>query len=547
MKAGTKYFIPLVLIVLLGIYLTSALGYSDLTADKRYTLSQAALRVLDRVDSTMEVRVYLKGEFPASFRKLAEETRRLLERFRDRNPDLHFEFINPAKEGIIDRLERQGMIPARITVRRNNRLEQIEIFPWAEIRYRGKTEHVPLMVSVPGAEVEEQVNRSIENLEYAFASAIYRLGLDQKPAIAVLKGHDEWDDAHIAGLLMLLRPYYRLAPFTLDSLKTNPQRTLEQLHQFDMVLIAGPRKAFSDTAKYALDQFILHGGKMLLAVDPVHAYKDTLMTRGKTYALNAELNLTDWLFAYGIRLNPVLVKDLVAAPVVLKTGEVAGNPQLEPFPWYYSPLAQPDTQHPIGKNVGKVKLDFASDIDTLKHNPLHKTVILHSSPYTQTVGVPVQINFSEIGTEPDRQSYNDGTKIFGILVEGKFRSAYADRTKPFDADHNENGLSKIAVFADGDILRNDLQKGRPLPLGFDKWSRTQYANGDFLLNTIFYLTDNNGLFALRNKEIHIPLLDKNKVVARGKFWAAVMLVFPVLLWLVAGLLYGWWRRKKYAR
>ncbi len=547
MKGRTNYIAIALLLILMGLYLFSVLGYTDMTHDKRYTLSPAALHVLDRVDSTLEIHVYLKGEFPASFRKLAEETRRLLERFRDRNPYVHYRFINPAKQGIIDRLEKQGMLPARITVRRNNRLEQIEIFPWAEIHYRGKTEHVPLMVSAPGVEVEEQVNRSVENLEYAFASAVYRLGLKQKPAIAVLKGHDEWPDAQIAGLLMLLRPYYRLAPFTLDSLNTNPQRTLEQLRRFDMVLIAGPRKPFSDTAKYALDQFILNGGKMLLAVDPVHAYKDTLMVHGKTYALNAELNLTDWLFAYGIRLNPVLVKDLSAAPVVLKTGEVAGNPQLEPFPWYYSPLAQPNTHHPIGKNVGKVKLDFASDIDTLKHNPLHKSVILHSSPYTQTVGVPVQINFSEIGAEPDRQLYRDGVKIFGIVVEGHFRSAYADRTKPFDTDYKEKGLSKIAVFADGDILRNDLNKGRPLPLGFDKWSRTQYANGDFLLNTVFYLTDNDGLFALRNKEIHIPLLDKNKVVARGKSMAALMVVFPVLLWLVAGLLYGWWRRKKYAR
>jgi len=545
MKRGILFLV----VLLLGAWI--AFGPNkrvDMTRDKRYTLSAATSEILARVDRPMEIKVYLKGEFPSYFRKLAEETRTLLDQFHTANRQIHFTFVDPVEENLTARLEQQGMEPAEITVRKNNALQQLRIYPWAEISYGDKHEKIPLLVSAPGQPVEDQINRSIENLEYAFTSAIYKLTQKNKPSIAVLKGHGEWDDLHIADLLLTLRENYRLAPFTLDSLHTHPQRTLTQLEQYDMVLLAGPTKPFNDTAKYALDQYVVNGGKMLLAADPVHAYKDTLMKDGKTYALNAELNLTDWLFAYGIRMNPVLVKDLVAAPVVLKTGEVAGNPQLEPFPWYYSPLAFPNQQHPVGKNVGKVKLDFASDIDTLKANPLKKTVILHSSPYTQTVGVPLQINFSEIGREPDKRLYQGGIKNFGVLVEGNFRSAYADRVKPFEwKAHRDTGQTKIAVIADGDVLRNDIAQGQPLPLGYDKWSRMQYDNKNFIKNLVAYLLDNEGLLQLKNKEYHIPLLDKNKVVVEGKKWAAINTFGPLVFWLMVAMAVFYRRKKKFAR
>jgi len=540
-----KYGQYIILFLLLVLVVAGARWRLDMTRDQRFTLSPASLEVMDRVKEPLEIKVYLKGDFPSYFRKLAEETRTLLEQFHAANPRIHFQFINPVEENLAETLTKKGMEPAQITVRKNNRLQQLEIFPWAEITYRGRTETVPLMVRGQGEPVEEQINRSIENLEYAIAGGIHRISLSAKPSIAVLKGHGEWDDLHIADLLMSLRPYYRLAPFTLDSLKINPGATLSQLKKFDMILLAGPTKAFGDTAKYALDQYIMNGGRMFLAADPVHAYKDTLMKQGKTYALNAELNLTDWLFAYGVRMEPELVKDLVAAPVMLKTGEVAGNPQLEPFPWYYSPLAIPNPHHPITKNTGRVKLDFASPVDTLKTGP-RKTVLLHSSPYTQTVGVPLQINFSEIGREPDPQRYRGGIKNYAVLVEGRFTSAYANRTKPFDAPNLNEGQSRIIVAADADILRNDTEHGRPLPLGYDKWSRMTYDNKTFMLHAIDYLLDSSGLIALKNKEYHIPLLDKNKVVAKGDFWAAFNTFLPVLFWMLAGLLWMAWRRKKYA-
>lgn len=539
----------IILIVLLFVILTILFSGIhtrwDFTFDKRHTLSQTTSKILGDINKPIQIKVYLEGDFPSYFKKLSGETRQLLEQFSKINNNIEFELINPLENQLADKLKEKGMEPAEVTIQKSGELTSVMIFPWAEIIYEDKTEQLPLLVSAPGLPIEEQINKSISNLEYAFVNRISKLTRKEKPKIAVLKGNGEWPDIFIADLLMSLREFYRLAPFTLDSLQTQPQQTLQDLLQFNMLLIAGPTEAFTDEEKFALDQFLMHGGSMLIAVDPVKAYKDTLMYKGKTYALNAELNLTDWLFGYGVRLRPVLVKDLMAAPVTLKVGEVAGNPQLEQFPWFYSPLVRPNSSHPIGEQTGEVKLDFVSVVDTLKHGPV-KTVLLESSPYTQVVGVPLQINFDEIAKQPDEQQYRNGKQIFGVLLEGKFTSAYKDRVKPLEnVPFKEQSQTKMILIADGDILKNDVTKNQPFPLGYDKWSRLQFDNKTFILNAIRYLTDDEGIFMLKNKKITLTLLDKNKFISASNRWRMMSFTVPLLflLLLFAGI--GFWRKRKY--
>jgi len=507
----------------------------DLTSDKRYTLAAATEKVVKQTDEDIEITVYLKGEFPSYFKKLQNETVALLDEFRRWNDKIQYKFVNPSEDDeLASRLIREGMQPAEISVQKGDRLSQIRIFPWAEIRAGDKKTTVPLLVSTPGLPIDEQINRSIENLEYAFAYAIKKITTDEKPAIAVLKGNGEWDDIYLADFLRSLRDFYRLAPFTLDSLETSPEKTIEQLRQYDMILIAGPTEKFSRMDKFAIDQFIMNGGSMMLLFDPVKAHKDTLFYNYRTYALNAELELEDLLFFYGLRPKPVLVKDLIAAPVAIQVGEVQGNPQIMEFPWVYSPLVKPNEEHPAGKNTGQVKLDFVSVLDTLK-NPLKKTVLLQSSPYTDLTGVPTEINFEDIARQPNREEYNKGPQILGVMVEGKFTSAFKGRVKPADIPFKSEAETKIFVAADGDIIKNDVAQGEPLPLGVDKWTGIQYDNKNFLLNTVHYLLDKEGLLLVKNKIIKLNLIDKNKAVARDRFWRMFNLLAPILLIL---LLFG---------
>ena len=59
------------------------------------------------------------------------------------------------------------------------------------------------------------------------------------------------------------------------------------------LVIAKPRKAFTDNEKVILDQYIMNGGKTLWMIDAVNAEMDTL-TRSKSNAFPVDINMTDF-------------------------------------------------------------------------------------------------------------------------------------------------------------------------------------------------------------------------------------------------------------
>jgi gliding-associated putative ABC transporter substrate-binding component GldG len=547
---NTKNIIILILTIILVNILVNTFDYKiDMTADKRYTLSKTTEKVVQEVKEPLQIIVFLKGDFPSGFKRLARETKSLLQDLKDLNPKIDFVFINPLEQGddYIKSLINKGLQPAQISITKSGKLEQLMIFPWAIIQQNEHEIPVSLIADVYSQNPDEQIEKSIENLEYAFANAINLMNAKKEQKIAILKGNGELDDLHIADFLMSLGKKYRLAPYTLDSVAVNPQKTLQDLNFYDLAIIAKPTEKFTEEEKFVLDQYLMKGGRMLWLIDAVKAHKDTLMYHGKTYALNAELNLTDMFFAYGVRIKPQLVKDLIAAPVVLKVGQVGNRPQLEQFPWFYSPLAQPDSKHPIGKNLEMVKLDFAAPMDTLKNNT-PKTVLLKSSPKTQLTGVPAEINFDEIGKKPDINNFTAGTQIFGVLLEGNIKSAYNHRVKPFKTNQTkEYGNTALIIISDGDIIKNDTDKGKPLELGFDKWSKMKYDNKQFLLNAVDYLMDKSGVISLKNKEIKLRFLDENKLITDLRFWQIINTLLPLFLIGIAGFLYQYYRKKKYTR
>jgi len=546
---NTKNISIVLLALILVNFISNHFDYKiDMTQDHRFTLSKASVEVIDKVEEPIQVIVLLKGDFPSYFKRLAHETESLLQDFHDKNPHIDYVFINPLEQGdgYVKELIDKGLHPAEMSLQKGGKLEQIMIFPWAVVRQGKKEIPVSLLSDAYSPDVENQIEKSIENLEYALINAIHLINAQKSKKIAIIKGNGELDDMHIADFLMSLGKKYRLAPYTLDSVAVNPVKTLKDLQMYDLAIVAKPTEKFSEQEKYVLDQFLMKGGRMLLMLDAVKAHKDTLMYHGKTYALNAELNLTDMLFAYGVRISPKLVKDIIAAPVVLKVGQVGNRPQLEQFPWFFSPLAQPNKKHPIGKNLEMVMLDFVSPIDTLK-NSTKKTILLTSSPKTQLVGVPVEINFDEIAQKPDLASYSAGKQIFGVLLEGKLKSAYNHRIKPIKTQASlENGESALIVISDGDIVKNQVDKGKPLELGFDKWSKMKYDNKQFLLNAIDYLMDKTGVISLKNKEVKLRFLDKNKLVVDLRFWQVINTLLPLLFIGMLGFAYQYFRKKKYS-
>jgi gliding-associated putative ABC transporter substrate-binding component GldG len=530
----------------------------DLTKDKRYTISETSKKLIFDLDSPIIIDVFLKGDFPSEFKRLQSETKQLLEEFHAINSNIQFQFSNPLEneedpEVIRQQLIQYGMIPAQVEVRESGKIVTEQVYPWALAFHNDKTVKIPLLKNQIGATSEERVNNSIQNLEYAFADGFNKLVHPKKRKVAVIKGNGEWDDRYIADFFSTLREYYFIAPFTLDSIVSDPNKTLNQIKEFDLVVIANPTESFSDEEKYILDQYTMSGGSSLWLVDGVSIKMDTVS--GKQFAYDMELQLSDFFFKYGIRINPDLVKDLYAAPIVLASGK-ENNSQFSRYPWFFSPLSSSAKNHPIVTNIEAVKFDFASSIDTLP-NSLKKTILLSTSPISKKIGIPYEIdidkeidsNLKIVNEGPPKGDYLSGEIPLAVLYEGTFNSVYSNRVKPLrlQAHKDSSKPAKMVVISDGDVIKNQMRDNRPIELGYDKWTNTFYGNKEFLLNTVNYLLDDDGLINIRSKEVAVAFLDPQKTADERTFWQVFNVLLPLGLLAIFGVVFNLFRKRKYSK
>lgn len=539
--------IPLIIIALIVLNILGNSFYKrfDLTKDKRYTLSEVTQDIIKNIDEPIVIKVYLEGDFPSEFRRLQTETKQHLEELTAINNNIKFRFINPLNKA--EELIKKGLQPSRLTVQENGKNSEAIIFPWATITHKDKTVNISLLTNQTTGTQEDQLQNSIENLEFSFAEAIYKISSENKQKIAILRGNGELDDMYLVGFLRQLREYYRLAVFTLDSVSKNPQKTLKQLTEYDLTIIAKPTKGFTEKEKFTLDQYITNGGKVLWLIDNVNAELDSLMKTGETLVYNRDLNLTDLLFSYGVRLNYDLIKDAYSSTIRLASGNTGDQTQYQDFLWHYYPKITSKNNHPINKNIDPVRLRFANTIDTLKNN-IHKTILLQSSIYSKPLGTPSLITLNEVAKEPSQKDYNQGNQTLGVLLEGEFTSGYATRVKPFNTDlfRDKSQANKMVIIADGDIIANEIFQGIPLDLGLEKYTNIRYGNATFLLNTINYMLDDIGLMQLRSKNIKIQFLDKEKAFQERTYWQVFNLALPLIILSLFGFIFYYIRKKRYS-
>jgi len=544
--------LPIGLLVL-NIFTFSIYKRIDLTHDKRYTLSEAAIHVIKDIESPIIIDVFLEGDdFPSEFRRLKSETKQILEEFTSQNKHIKFSFINPIKddsnrERNIQQLSQRGLKPMQLSVQENGKNSQEIIFPWALASYNNQTVVIPLVKNKIGASQQELVTNSVQHLEYAFADGFSKLINPKRRKIAILKGNGQLQDKYIFDFVKTLREYYKIAAFTLDSVANNPQKTLEQLNGFDLIISAKPTEAFSEKEKLVLDQFTMKGGKSLWLIDAIIMDKDSLYNdAGKNVAIPRELNLTDYFFKYGIRINPLIVSSLYSAPISLEIGE-GSNVQLQHLRWPYSPLATSTSTHPIVNNLNLIKFDFANQIDTLKNN-IKKTILLESATLSKLEGTPREISLELVTQKQDPNNFNKGSQTLAVLLEGEFTSVYKNRIQPFKLkeDKTKSSPTKMIVIADGNVIKNAMGRNGPEELGYDILTKKFYGNKEFLLNAVNYLLDDDGLINIRSKEVAIAFLDQQKVAGQKTKWQFINIVLPLVLLTIFGFVFNYLRRKKYA-
>ena len=525
----------------------------DLTKDKRYTLSDTSKRIISLIEAPLVIDFFLEGNLPTEFKLLQSEAKQLINEFETLNPLIKVNYINPLekeedRERNIRELSRSGLEPYVNSKKVSGKLTQELIFPWGFGSYNGKTVKIPLFKKSLTEDLQTQIANAIQQLEYNFADAFNQLINEKSKRIAILKGNGQLNDINIANFLNTIRQYYFIAPFTLDSVASNPLNTLEKLKTFDLIISAKPTEAFTENEKLVLDQYTMSGGKSLWLTEAMSVDKDSLYNdSGSTVTIGRDLNLNDFFFKYGVRINQNLVKDLYSAPIPLAIGE-GNNTQFQPVQWQYSPLGTSTENHPINNTIDLVKFDFASQIDTLKNN-IDKTILLHSSERSKLEGALQTISLASVTQQPDEASYNAGKQNLAVLLEGEFNSVYKNRILPFELKTfaEKSKSTQLIVIGDGDVIKNDVSRNRPLQLGFERITGRTFGNKEFLLNAVNYLLDDSGLINIRTKSLEFAFLNSEKVEAEKQQWQILNIALPLVLLSVFGAGFNYLRRRKYSK
>ncbi|KQT30935.1 gliding motility-associated ABC transporter substrate-binding protein GldG [Chryseobacterium sp. Leaf405] len=543
---GILLFVILPLVIILAI---SGIRL-DLTKEKRYTLSESTIKVLESVKKPIYIEVYLEGDFPANFKQLQSETKFMLENFRKVNSNVDFKFVDPIKSRLTDTLKSKGMFPSVLDDRKDGKTSQIEIYPYALIKNVRNKVTIPLITEQNYVDNDELINKSVENLEYNLVSKLKIANSEVFKKVGVLVNQDELSPGEFQEFMNLALENYDAGPIIPKNQKELSLADVPLLKQMSALVIAKPRKAFTDQEKVILDQYIMNGGKTLWMIDAVNAEMDTLMRSEKLMPFPVDLNMTDFFFNYGLRINPALVKDVKKfAKLKFVAGEVSGNAQYSTQPWPYFPLGIAENDHPITKNINPVKFEFPTSIDTLGRKNIKTSVLFESSERTSLKQVPNYVSLEEINSVDSlgQMEKPSTPRIFAVALQGKFTSAYASRIERkgypnFKASSPEN---KMIVIADGDIARNKVVKGKPLPLGMDVLTQERFGNEQFLKNALDYLLDDSNLMELRNRNIEERLLDRYLINEERNYWQWFNLLLPLAIIGLLGGLFFWLRKKKF--
>jgi len=533
--------------------------YLDMTEEKRFTLTDPTVRLLEGLDEVVYVRVLLEGEFPAGFKRLQSATRDLLDDFRSVSGYVEYAFEDPGQgtvEQINERrqqLSKDGINPVNLRVKDTEGTAEKLIYPYAIVYYKNRNIIVRLLENeVPGVPPEVTLNNSVGLLEYKISNAIQKLQLSRKPNILFTAGHGELEPMQTADLHKTLRDYYEIGRINLDSVVAVGSEA-------SVLVIAKPTRAFSEKDKFKLDQYVMNGGKVLWILDQVRVDLDSLQGRQQYYPNEYDLGLDDLLFNYGTRIQPNLVLDMQCSRIPLATGMVGNAPQFDYFKYPYHLVVTPKSDHPIVKSLGAVNLLYPSSIDTsvVIKTGVTKTPLLESSKNTRMQYIPVEMDFEFLRYDLDPNKFDEDPQVLSLLMEGTFPSLYKNRvTESMLSGLQEMGLeykeisepTKMIVVSDGDVARNRVRKDGTSfsPLGYNEFERYLFANKDFMVNAIEYLLDEQGVIEARGKEVKLRLLDTVEAQENAGFWQLVNIGLPLGFLAVFGLAYNWLRRRRYA-
>lgn len=533
------------IIIFLNIIFSAYFFRIDLTEDKRYSIASSTKETLRNLSEEIFVEVYLDGPLNPDYERLKRAIRETLDEFRVyAGNNLQYRFVNPhaiedkkLREQYYAQLMQRGIQYKYDLIEQGGKKEEKIVFPAALIS--GTEKEVPVMF-LKGSKIlpmQQQLNQSVEGVEYELMSAIRKLGSQTEKTIAFVEGHGELSREEVSDISTQLSEYYNIERIIMEE--------TPDLSFYKALVIAGPKTRFSERERFMLDQYIVKGGRVLFFIDALNVNRDSLYM-GETFAFSYDHNLDDLLFRYGARVNADLIQDLNSGLIRVETG----NGQTEMVNWPYYPILYNFGKHPIVKNLDALISSYISTIDTVKAPGIKKTPLVYTSPNTRVLSAPLQIDLNETRRSVDPSAFTRGNLPVAYLLEGAFESTYKNRNAPIPGEKVivQDKPSMIFICSDAGLIRNDFDKKRkqPIPLGYDPELKYLFSNKEFIQNVTDFLMD-EAIITVRGKEILLRPLDKVRVKEERTQWQVVNLLMPALLLLIFAAGRYYWRKRKYEK
>lgn len=543
-----------IVIVLFVVGLLNLLAYLfvirvDMTDDKHYSLSEASIELLRKTEASIDITLFLQGDLNAGFERLQRATKETIEEM-SVHSDIHFSIEDLQSSYSKEEAERMGMRPIVIHEReQDGKTAQTTIYPYALIQYKGKKAVVALLKNTRGLSGEENLNASIEQIEFAFMEALSLLLQTETPRIAIIEGHGEPDETHTYDLMTALSRYFQVDRGQISGIDSIVD--VHILDDYRAILILAPQTPFSDQERFIIDQYLMRGGSILWAIDGIRLSEEVLQQEGFTPIIPLDLGLSEMFFRYGIRINPALVQDIQCLPIPVNVSSDPEQPNLQPMPWTYAPLLLTSQGSPITRNMGQVMSTFVSPIEAVGgEDGIEKRVLLATSTASCLTATPGKVDLNDMN--PNIEQFKYQYIPIAVSLEGVFPSAYAHRMMP-DGIASDEKIRKQStptrqiVIASGSIVINETQKGQILPMGYDRYSGMQFSNRDLLVNSLLWLTDVEGLIGLRNKEITLRLLNDQRAHQKRTQVQLISTISPIAILALVGGVVIIIRKRKYQK
>lgn len=559
MKKIIGIIIPIVVaaIAIVLIFTRFAFFRIDLTAEKRYTLSGATKEQLKQIHEPLLLKMYLCGDLDANMLRLSKAVEEMVEEMNIKAEyPITIEKIDPNKE--VDdearyanyyKLENRGLRGMSVTKREKNgaMTEQI-LFPWAELCSSRDTMAISLMSASNGISGEEAVNAAVEDLEFQIIDAVRVLNRTEVKKVAFIEGHNELSEIEVYDASDALSRYFQIDRGVLGY-------DANVLDGYSAIIIAKPMTAYSERDKFIIDQYIMRGGRVLWLIDGARMSNDMLSEGGVSPLIKLDVNLNDILFRYGVRVTPTILEDMQCAYIPINMARPGEEARFEPIPWFFTPLLQVSPYHPITKMISPVKADFASGIELVGDTTVRKEIILATGNASHVHFAPSQVDVSAaVQVEPE-EYFNNAYIPVAVSLEGSFTSAFMHRLVP-DSLNTNNIIEKsvntrMIVVADGDIIRNDIEKYNSelmlVPLGYDRVTKQTHGNKNFIINSLLYLTDDEGVMNLRNRKVELRLLNRAVVNSNRNLIIAFNTIIPLVIIALFGGVFFIIRKRKYSK